>query len=467
MDAFAALLEAGDKEGAIKWIDAEFEKDMHSDAAAFCFANLMVSSDHPGPAHFILRHLASKYPKRPQIWQNLGRVYEDLDKPVEAIASLKKALAINPDLPGLKESLSSAYALAHKWQDTEKWARLSLKEGPTVQAAVNLGFALLSTGQYAEGWDQYNVGIGEMLWREHQDYGLPDWKGEKDAKVLFYAEQGLGDQLAFMSCVPDAGDLVAGLNVAPKLAGLIGDTFDCPVFGDQFNHDCRWVDSLGATHQGAMSMLPQHFRRDTFPGTPYLKTDPAKVLQWRALLDSLPGKLKIGIGWTGGSPKSAGYRHRNMQASDLMMDLDADYISLEYKKGDTPDGVHSFGWGTQGDLDHTAALVSCLDAVVCVPTTAYHLAGALGVPAYVLTPDRPHFHEKLPWWSSVQFLPRNKASMDSIQRELNEQNFHRRGRTPAHRLHRPSVEHCAPGEQAGGNHPAFPFATAYHTARAY
>jgi ADP-heptose:LPS heptosyltransferase len=75
--------------------------------------------------------------------------------------------------------------------------------------------------------------------------------------------------------------------------------------------------------------------------------------------------------------------------------VDADFISLEYKdRSEEIDAsgltVHDFPWGTQTDnYEDTIALISCLDAVVCVPTTAYHAAGALGVPAIVMVHDTP------------------------------------------------------------------------------
>ena len=68
------------------------------------------------------------------------------------------------------------------------------------------------------------------------------------------------------------------------------------------------------------------------------------------------------------------------------------------------------------DYEDTAALVNCLDAVVCVPTTVYHLAGALGKPAFVIVHDNPHWHEGVegdcPWWETVEFYRRPQLGVE-------------------------------------------------------
>ncbi len=126
-----------------------------------------------------------------------------------------------------------------------------------------------------------------------------------------------------------------------------------------------------------------------------------------------------------------GWYSRNVTLETMlpvMQAFDADFISLEYKDrseeiqafqekhGIT---VHDFPWGTQTDnYEDTVALISVLDAVVCVPTTAYHAAGALGVPAVVMVHDTPHFHECTPWWASVQFLDRTDDYITKVIERL-------------------------------------------------
>jgi len=54
---------------------------------------------------------------------------------------------------------------------------------------------------------------------------------------------------------------------------------------------------------------------------------------------------------------------------------------------------HHFPSATEtADYDDTAALVSNLDAVVCVTTAVAHLCGTLGLRCHVLVPEKPQWH---------------------------------------------------------------------------
>jgi len=69
------------------------------------------------------------------------------------------------------------------------------------------------------------------------------------------------------------------------------------------------------------------------------------------------------------------------------------------------------------DYADTADLVSCLDLVISVDTSVVHLAGALGVPTWVLIPFCPdwrwmtQFPDSTPWYLSMR-LYRQSAWQD-------------------------------------------------------
>jgi len=61
------------------------------------------------------------------------------------------------------------------------------------------------------------------------------------------------------------------------------------------------------------------------------------------------------------------------------------------------------------DLHAQAALFAACDCVVTVVQTAVHIAGAVGTPAYVLTPMRPSWRYgvegfAMPWYKSVRLF---------------------------------------------------------------
>ncbi len=68
----------------------------------------------------------------------------------------------------------------------------------------------------------------------------------------------------------------------------------------------------------------------------------------------------------------------------------------------------------QSDLDRLSALVSALDAVICVPNAAAHLAGALGKPVHVLVAGAPTWRygwsgERVDWYASMRVWRREAA----------------------------------------------------------
>ena len=71
-----------------------------------------------------------------------------------------------------------------------------------------------------------------------------------------------------------------------------------------------------------------------------------------------------------------------------MSQIDAVFVSLEYRDDD-PDELKSFPFATRStDYDDTAAMIAELDAVVGICTTALHCADALGVQTWTLVPDK-------------------------------------------------------------------------------
>lgn len=347
-------------------------------------------------------------PGAPGNWTVLASCWLQLQNHADARKAVDKGLRIAPRDPNLLAMAAHCATQAYDWPEAERLAREAIKCGDDYRARVALSFALLHQRQWGEGWDAYYAGMGKVQWRDIHDYGTGEWTGAGPCVV--YAEQGLGDQIAYCSAIGDEAVLV---NCHPKLRNLMARSLPVPVYGEQFAKQVSFEATAPAI---SMSGLMRYKRRKAadFPRTPYLKPHPQKVMQWRALMD--PTRPNIGIAWTGGTVGSHGYYGRNMTLAQLqpILSLPYRFVSLEYRPDEADIGsrpIASWPWATRtNDLDDVAALIAALDAIVCVPTTAYHVAGALGVPAHVLVHDRPHFHEgttgDCPWWSSVKFYRR-------------------------------------------------------------
>ena len=65
------------------------------------------------------------------------------------------------------------------------------------------------------------------------------------------------------------------------------------------------------------------------------------------------------------------------------------------------------------DLDGFAAQVAAMDLIVSISNTTVHVAGALGVPAWVLLPNAPMWRwmidrDDTPWYPLVRLFRQNK-----------------------------------------------------------
>jgi ADP-heptose:LPS heptosyltransferase len=78
------------------------------------------------------------------------------------------------------------------------------------------------------------------------------------------------------------------------------------------------------------------------------------------------------------------------------------------------------------DVSSLAAMIKSCDLIITVCNTAVHLAGALGVPCWVLTPNKPAWRygygERMPFYKSVRLIQQRTDEwpdvIDRVRREL-------------------------------------------------
>jgi hypothetical protein len=81
---------------------------------------------------------------------------------------------------------------------------------------------------------------------------------------------------------------------------------------------------------------------------------------------------------------------------------------IEALRGRTGIRIHQLA-PSDNDVENAAATICALDLVVTVCSSVVHLAGALGRPAWVLTPHVPAWRyllsgDEMPWYPSITLL---------------------------------------------------------------
>ena len=179
-------------------------------------------------------------PQFPPAFYNMALAALGLGELGQAVTSLERALALQPDFATAHSTLG--YVLSHQVGEFEagathvrkameldpadpdvrcNFSAILIQEGraeealaicrellaahPAMhEAQLNQALANLKLGRFEAGWPDYEArkrARGNYLPRT---LPLAEWQGEPLAcgKLLIYAEQGVGDQIMFASCVP-------------------------------------------------------------------------------------------------------------------------------------------------------------------------------------------------------------------------------------------------------------------------
>ena len=374
---------------------------------------------------------------------NLGLVLRDQGVPQQALPVLDRALVLAPDY--VEALFNKALALTDlgESQAAGQLIEQVLRLDPDfAEAHLQRGFALLRRGDFAAGWREYRwrVNIPELdHWR---DYDYPLWQGEKlsGRRVLVQAEQGLGDQIMFASCLPDMLESARQVMIEcdSRLAVLFARSFpQAVVYRHRVKGQPEWSHEPAPDFRVRLGDLPRMLRNcgADFPRhSGYLFADPGNVTNWRIRLAALGSGPKIGLSWRGGT-LATGQRARSLPLEDLLPIVslpDTHFVSLQYGDGReeianlrTRYGVTFSEWPQAiADMDEMAALVASLDMVITVCTTAAHLAGALGKTAWVLVPAVSEWRYResgngIPWYPELRlFRQRRTAEWSDVILEV-------------------------------------------------
>jgi hypothetical protein len=138
-----------------------------------------------------------------------------------------------------------------------------------------------------------------------------------------------------------------------------------------------------------------------------------------AAVPPVAGRRRVGLVWAGRTEQSNDFA-RSMTLDRLahLRDVpDVDWISLQKGEaasqlGDWPGKIADLG-SILGDFSDTAALLSLLDLTISVDTSVAHLAGAMGLPVWVMLRHRPDW--RWGWYPTARLFRQSRAGdWDSV-----------------------------------------------------
>jgi tetratricopeptide (TPR) repeat protein len=406
-------------------------------------------------------------PALTECYEALGWIYIKQKKHREAMQVCERALETDPENVDVQNLLGFCFVRAEEYaKGVELFTKVCERTPPSfIAGRVNLANAYFHTGsfegalrvyeqilaqepnnfearwnkshlqlaehRFEEGWRNYEFrAFINALWGPRL-FPYRPWRGEplEGASLLVISEQGLGDEIMFASCIPDAMQRAKRVIIEcnERLERLLRRSFPQaeihPKAVKKSARSLAWLKQAGRIdYQVYMGSMPGLLRNrwEEFPQhRGYLRADPQRVAHWKARLDALGPGRKIGLSWRGGTAAT----RRNMRSISLerllplMQTPGCKFVSLQY--GDCAGEIAQFSaasgmalphWQEAiDDYDETAALVEALDLTVSVCTSIIHLGGALGRPVWVMVPAVPEYRygrrgERMPWYPSVRLF---------------------------------------------------------------
>lgn len=346
---------------------------------------------------------------------NLGSVLLTMGRLNDALISFDTALKLQPEMMDALSNVATTFSQlgdSHRAIDLYRQclAKLPPRDDFAETLKYRMSFDLLKTGDLKNGWECYDSGFVPADIRSRNPkrrFKVPLWDGRKleGKTLLIWREQGLGDELMFLSTLREARERCDSIIVEcdPRLIGPLTRSFPDILFRAQ-----AFVQppSLMSVHEDfdchiPMGSLMRIFRSalgDFDRAGAYIVPDPVRRQWFADRLAAFPHRTKVGISWRSGMlnvERNSSY----LPISDLEPVLrmpNVDFVNLQY--GDCAQEIQNvadhFGvtihqmpdLDLRNDLDGVFALMSCLDHVITAKTAVSEMAPAVGAPTSVFMP---------------------------------------------------------------------------------
>jgi hypothetical protein len=297
----------------------------------------------------------------------------------------------------LQLAASTVGDFAEGWRLAQK---LEAEEPNNYRAAYNRGWYYLRQGQIQKGYQLLDQGRRvNVFGNARPDVPTQPWDGKTKGTVMLYLEGGLGDQIhqiRYAKLIAERGCKVVVSCTGP-LACLFQDVEGVSAI---VQHEA----TFGIYHDfwvaGMSAVVPLGLELQDLSGAPYLPKP--MTIKGR--------KKRIGLRWQGNSKFEAEH-HKKFPYElmfDAVKDADAEFISLQRDEG--ADACPP--WVKQVPLnswEETRAAAASCDLVISACTSVSHLAAAMGIETWVVTPVMPYFlyaidGEATPYYDSMRLI---------------------------------------------------------------
>jgi tetratricopeptide (TPR) repeat protein len=352
-------------------------------------------------------------PRFPEALIALGNELLKHSRPREALEHLDAAARLKPKSAQIHHDRGQAlYSIGLVTEAEQAFSQALRCDPEHREAHVHLGEALLKLGEYDRGWAEHE-------WRlratERQAASATPWEGQPlEGKMIHVKVEGsTSDAIQFaryLALLRERGaDCI--FECPPPMASIVERS--------QLGRPVAPGSPAVADYSIDLLSLPRAFgaKLDDLPGNfPYLIPDETRREAWRERLRELPG-LRVGICWQtdGDSAPALPLVYFGLLAGLPGISLvavanepssaDRDWLRRHPQVNDFSELLSE----PAAALEDVLALIANLDLIISADSTAIHLAGAVGIPAWVILPPACHWRwlrdrDDSPWYPGMQLF---------------------------------------------------------------
>jgi tetratricopeptide (TPR) repeat protein len=414
------LIKYGDYKNAELKLIKSIDLNPNSTDAIFNLIILLHTQERFEESINLLKNLIKIEPANAKAYSLLGATLSKLNDSSASKLAYEVALSFDPNFTEAQFNLATIEYLSGNYKDAIllyenillKHLSTDINETPIEVIKFALSLAYLSNGQIELGWENYDYGFHLNLPQNvrrapNRSFNCPKWSGDniKGKRLLVWGEQGIGDELIFMSCLNDlkALDMSIVVECQDRLLPLISRSF--PMFKvrpsayfNQIDLPPVFDDYDFQIPMGSLLRIYRNKFSNFSLSKPYLCVNSVLVKNHEArLLDVCNHRLRVGICWKSGilnADRNADYTNL-IDWALIFKNKNCDFINLQY--GDCEDEILSverkldvkiIRWpdiNLKDDFDSTTALMSQLDLIITVGTTVFSMGAAIGLPVILMS----------------------------------------------------------------------------------
>jgi tetratricopeptide (TPR) repeat protein len=344
-----------------------------------------------------------------QVYLALASVYRACLQAEKSILVLEVAKEKFPDNPECDRAIAEAYAELNPELASKAFEKAVLTSKKQVALKWNWSFVELRLGNFGLGWELYETGLNQAVGKAGRP--LPAVMKQfpmittfdeidVDKYTILSAEQGIGDQILFLSCIEDmlkkSNNNKIILIAEDRMQKLLKRSFpsiEVRTFGFansllRQQHRLNGVFPIGSL----MKLYRQNEGCFVAAKRKYIEVNEGLANKYRnGLIEKVKRNNLIGLSWSGGHWDRQ-KKTKSMTFEEIMSVVpykeDTQFLCLQYgdvskerqlaKEKKWPitfiDGIDF-----KKDIDAWTALASACDRIISVSTALVHFAGASGM----------------------------------------------------------------------------------------